>query len=435
MPDLRDFCDRLWQGEIDTIHEAHPVTSTWNNREPEEIDDGFLYIKSAASMNTIDTGDGLVMLDTGTARDAEGLFSAVRGWRPDTPLRAAVFSHHHVDHIFGVNKFDEEAAEKGQSRPVVYGQRHIPAHFDRYKRTVGYNTAINSRQFIRPGMDATQVRLPWPDEFRYPDVTFDNAVRFAVGDLTFEVTHTRGETEDAAWSWIPERKWLFPGDLFIWAVPNAGNPQKVQRWVGEWAAGLRQMAGKGAEVMSPGHGFPIFGADRVAEALNDTADLLDEIENQTLALMNLGYTLDRVLHSIELPQRLLDKPWLRSAYDHPEFIVHSVWRYYGGWYEGEPDRLLPAPRSAEAAEWVTLAGGLQPVMDRARAHMQNGNLQLACHLIEGAALAAPNSPDVHGLRAEIYDARANEQDSSMARGIFAFAASSSRNGKRDVFNP
>ena len=129
MPDLRDFCDRLWQGEIDTIHEAHPVTSTWNNREPEEVADGFLYIKSAASMNTIDTGDGLVMLDTGTARDAEGLYSAVRGWRPDTPLRAAVFSHHHVDHIFGVNKFDEEAAEKGQSRPVVYGQRHIPAHF------------------------------------------------------------------------------------------------------------------------------------------------------------------------------------------------------------------------------------------------------------------------------------------------------------------
>ena len=435
MPDIRDFCDRLWRGEIDTIHDAHPVTSTWNNREPEEIDDGFLYIKSAASMNTIDTGDGLVMLDTGTARDAEGLYSAVRGWRPDTPLRAAVFSHHHVDHIFGVGKFDEEAEGKGQARPIVYGQRHIPAHFDRYKRTVGYNTAINSRQFIRPGMDAMQVRLPWPEEFRYPDVTFDDAVRFSVGELTFEVTHTRGETEDAAWTWVPEKKWLFPGDLFIWAVPNAGNPQKAQRWAGEWAAGLRQMAAKGAELMSPGHGFPIFGADRVAEALNDTADLLDEIENQTLAMMNLGYTLDRILHSVEYPQHLLEKPWLRSAYDHPEFIVHSVWRYFAGWYEGEPDRLLAAQRSAEAAEWVTLAGGVQPVLERARAQMQNGNLQMACHLIEGAALAAPNSPEVHELRAEIYEARANEQDSSMARGIFSFAASSSRHGKRDVFNP
>ncbi len=435
MPDLRDYCERLWRGEIDVVREAHPVTSTWNNREAEEIEDGFLYIKSAASMNTIDTGDGLVMLDTGTARDAEGLYHSVRAWRPDTALRSAVFSHHHVDHIFGVGRFDDEAASRGQPRPVVYGQRHIPAHFDRYKRTVGYNTAINSRQFIRPGMDAMQVRLPWPDEFRYPDVTFEDQIRFSVGELSFEVTHTRGETEDAAWTWIPEKKWLFPGDLFIWAVPNAGNPQKAQRWAGEWAAGLRQMAGKGAELMSPGHGLPIFGADRIAEALNDTADLLESIENQTLAMMNLGYTLDRILHEIEMPQDLLEKPWLSSAYDHPEFIVHTVWRYFAGWYEGEPDRLLPAPRSAEAAEWVTLAGGLEPVMDRARAHMANGNLQMACHLIEGAALAAPNSPEVHELRSEIYDARANEQDSSMARGIFSFAASSSRHGKRDVFNP
>ena len=52
------------------------------------------------------------------------------------------------------------------------------------------------------------------------------------GDLTFELHHARGETEDATWTWVPERKLLAPGDLFIWRVPNAGNPQKVQRYVG-----------------------------------------------------------------------------------------------------------------------------------------------------------------------------------------------------------
>ena len=99
-----------------------------------------------------------------------------------------------------------------------------------------------------------------------------------------------------------------------------------------------------------------------------------------------------------------------------------------------PTACCPRPRAAEAAEWVTLAGGLRPVLERARAHLDHGNLQLACHLIEHAAAAAP-SPEVHELRAQIYDARAAEQDSSMARGIFAFAAASSRQGKRDVFNP
>mgnify|MGYP003693733631 CR=1 FL=1 len=67
---------------------------------------------------------------------------------------------------------------------------------------------------------------------------------------------------------------LHPGDLFIWAVPNAGNPQKVQRYAGEWAAGLREMAGLDAEVLTAGHGVPIFGAARIRQALSDTAELL-----------------------------------------------------------------------------------------------------------------------------------------------------------------
>ena len=87
---------------------------------------------------------------------------------------------------------------------------------------------------------------------------------FRSGDLTFELHHARGETDDATWTWIPETKILAPGDLFIWAAPNAGNPQKVQRYAGEWAAALREMAALGAETMIPGHGLPIFGADRVA---------------------------------------------------------------------------------------------------------------------------------------------------------------------------
>ncbi len=38
---------------------------------------------------------------------------------------------------------------------------------------------------------------------------------------------------------------LCTGDLFIWATPNCGNPQKVQRYPVQWAAALRAMADKG----------------------------------------------------------------------------------------------------------------------------------------------------------------------------------------------
>ena len=432
MADLRDFCDRLWKGEIDTTFEAHPVTSPWNDRQAEEIADGVLFFKSVASANTIDTGDGLVMLDTGTRQDTAVLHAGVRAWRPEAPLAAAVFSHHHVDHIFGVGPFEREAEEQGRPAPVVYGHETMPWHFDRYSRTLGYNGAINTRQFIRPQGDAS-FRMTWPDGYRYPDVVYRDRLTFQRGDLHFELRHTRGETEDATWTWIPERKLLAPGDLFIWAVPNAGNPQKVQRFVGEWAAGLREMAGLGAELMLPGHGYPIFGAERIEAALLDTAALLESIEGQTLALMNTGASLDTVLHEVRMPDDLLSKPYLRPVYDHPQFIIRSVWRLFGGWYEGEPDNLLPAPRQAQARVWVELAGGVSVVLERARRLADEGDLRLACHLIEYAALAEPELGAVHELRTEIYKRRAGEQTSSMARGIFTFAAVSSEEGKRDGF--
>ena len=63
--------------------------------------------------------------------------------------------------------------------------------------------------------------------------------------------------------WAPDRKVLCTGDLFIWASPNCGNPQKVQRYAIEWARALDEMAALGAEVLLPGHGLPIIGADRV----------------------------------------------------------------------------------------------------------------------------------------------------------------------------
>ena len=181
----------------------------------------------------------------------------------------------------------------------------------------------------------------------------------------------------------------------------------------------------------PGHGLPIFGAERILQALSDTAELLESLEEQTLALMNSGASLDRVLHEVQPPAHLLQKPYLRPVYDDPQFLVRNVWRLYGGWYDGEPDNLLPAPRAEQAREWVTLAGGLDRVTERAAALLAEGDTRLACHLIEYAALVEPGSRTVHELRQRIYTARSQEQPSSMARNVFSHAALSSERGLRD----
>jgi alkyl sulfatase BDS1-like metallo-beta-lactamase superfamily hydrolase len=429
MGTIREMAERHWEGAGDLVFKEHPVRPI-AGRQAEEIAEGVLYLKSVASVTALDTGDGLVMLDTGGLLDRDVVYEGVRAWRPDARLADAVYSHHHVDHVFGTARFEAEAAGRGWAGPMVYGHAALPEHFRRYQRTAGWNAAINKRQFGLP-VDSFE----WPVDYRFPDVTYEERLTFRRGSMSFQLHHARGETDDATWTWVPEARILHPGDLFIWAVPNAGNPQKVQRFVSDWAVALRQMAGLGAEIMVPGHGLPVFGADRISMALTDTADLLDSIESQVLALMNTGATLDKVIHEVEPPEHLRDRPYLRPVYDHPQFLVRNVWRRYGGWYDGEPDQLLPAPRAQQARVWVDLAGGQADVLRRAAEVADAGDLRMACHLVEYAVLAEPGSDEAHRARADVYSRRAQGQESSMARNLMTHAAEASRRKRRDLAGP
>ncbi len=109
--------------------------------------------------------------------------------------------------------------------------------------------------------------------------------------------------------------------------------------------------------------------------------------------------------------------------------MRNLWRQYGGWYDGDPSTLKPAPAHALAAELAELAGGAGQLARRAETLLASGtpeDLRLAGHLAELAALAAPADRGVHAVRAAVFAARATAETSTMARGIFGWAASESR---------
>ena len=145
--------------------------------------------------------------------------------------------------------------------------------------------------------------------------------------------------------------------------------------------------------------------------------------------MNSGARLNDVIHSVEMPSALLELPWLRPVYDDPEFIVRNIWRQYGGWYDGDPSSLKPAPERQLAAELAGLAGGASRLAARAEALLSAGSpadLRLAGHLAELAALAEPDAAAIHRVRAEVFATRAAAETSTMAKGIFGWAARESQ---------
>ncbi|MBB1151713.1 alkyl sulfatase dimerization domain-containing protein [Amycolatopsis dendrobii] len=415
MTDLLDYADKVWRGEADT-RVYH--TGTLRKDGLHELAEGVWMWPAFGNVFLFPTADGLFCFDTGERRTAKDLFGATRA-RTDAPLHTAVYSHGHIDHVFGVGPFDLEAEERGWRRPSVLAHENTPPRFERYERTRGYNTVINQRQFQSPG-------FRWPDRYRHPDVTYRDTTTLRIGDLDVRLKHARGETDDATIAWLPGRKILCCGDFFIWSSPNPGNPQKVQRYAAEWARALRWMAGLGAELLLPGHGVPIAGADRIRTALSDTAEFLETLHDQTVDAMNAGATLDEVVHGVTAPAELLAKPYLKPSYDEPEFVVRNVWRLYGGWYDGNPANLKPARRAELSRELADLSGGSDRLAARARELLAAGEHRLAGHFAQLAADAAPDDETAHTARAEVFTALEKAATSTMAKGVYAWAAAESQ---------
>ncbi len=382
-----------------------------------EVADGVVVVEAFSNVVGFDTDDGLVVFDVSHALSAPRAIEQLRTWS-GAPVHTAVYTHGHVDHVTGAAAFDAAAAA-AEHAPIRYvGHAAVPARFDRYQLTNGYNGHINMRQF----------RLPeptWPSEFVYPDVTFESSFALDVGGRTFDLNHARGETDDHTWAWVPDQRAVCVGDLFIWQFPNAGNPQKVQRYAWDWAMALRQMAALAPDLLLPAHGPAIGGTERVVRVLTDTAEALESLHDQTITLMNTGARLDDVIHQVRLPDHLAGLPYLRPTYDEPEFVVRNLWRLYGGWYDGNPAHLKPAREVEVAREMAALAGGAEVLAARAEV-LATTDLRVACHLAEMAATASPDSRRCHEVRAAVYEARRDAEESYMASGIYRSAAIDAR---------
>ena len=181
------------------------------------------------------------------------------------------------------------------------------------------------------------------------------------------------------------------------------------------------MAELGAEFLLPGHGLPIAGSERIKGVLTDTARYLESLFTQTIELMNAGARLDDIIHTVTPPDDLLGRPWLQPVYDEPEFVVRNIWRLYGGWYDGNPANLKPAPDAAVAAEVAALAGGVDRLVERALELSASGEHRLAAHLAEMASLAEPDVDEVRSARAAVFGARASIERSTMAKGVYSWA--------------
>lgn len=336
------------------------------------------------------------------------------------PFAFLIYTHGHGDHAFGTEAFIADALARGHARPKIWAHEDVAGRFKRYALTRGWQTHINRLQFGAAG--ANVEGLFDPKAFNYPDLVFrDEQFLDLVGEPV-ELHHAMGETDDAAWVWMPTRRLAMVGDLIVSSMPNTGNPNKVQRYTLEWAETLEAIARRAPRYVLPGHGPAYRGEQLCSEVLMETARALRIIHDEVVRRLNAGeWPVEIIEADISIPPDLAAKPYLQPIYGCAPFVVRDVIRRYAGWWSGEPSQMFPASRKERSEDIVALCGR-QAVLERARTLKDANQLKRALAIAEIALNANPADVETLKLNAEILEAMAAGERSFIARNFFAGAA-------------
>ena len=335
-------------------------------------------IGGLGNCGVVETDEGLVIFDIAVKSFGPKIFKDLREIT-DKPIKYIIYSHGHFDHCFGFAPFIKEIKEKGWEMPEVIAHENCVKRFKKYRMLDKYHIWLNDQQFAG--------KLQFSAQTLDPTIIIrgNEKYSFKFGGLTFEIYSEWGETDDAIWLWLPEKKVIFSGDLiYSFSFPNVGNPYKVQRYPKHWALAMERMMEKNADYLAPGHGELIAGKEKVKEHLSIIAEAMNFVHDEVVKRLNEGKWFEQIFHEmVEIfPDKLKNSPYLLPMYGCYEFAIHAVYRLYHGWYDtGNPTDLFPAKSADIAKEFLKVADAAQ-FLEQAKKTIEQGNLQLALHLLD-----------------------------------------------------
>ena len=95
-------------------------------------------------------------------------------------------------------------------------------------------------------------------------------------------------------------------------------------------------------------------------------DMYLYLHDQTLRLLNQGYTGAEIAEMLELPPAL-ERQWhTHGYYGSVSHNVKAIYQRYMGWYDGNPANLWPHPPEAAAGRYVDAMGGRDAALAVAR---------------------------------------------------------------------
>jgi alkyl sulfatase BDS1-like metallo-beta-lactamase superfamily hydrolase len=396
-----------------------------------------------ANMTLIDGQTGWIVVDPLTAREtAAAAIAFAREHLGDKPVSAVIFTHSHADHfggVLGVTSAGDAAARK---LPIV-----APAGFmeEATSENVMVGTAMGRRSGYQFGKDLPRDARGFVDAGLGKGVAYgtfgilpptqlvtEDTQQLVLDGVTFVFHNTPNTEAPAEMTFeIPALKAYCAAELAQQTMHNLlpvrGAKVRDSR---AWSNYLDDALGRldGIDVMFASHSWPTWGGERIAQVVTAHRDVYKYTHDQTVRLINAGYTMDEIAEQVKLPASLGAVFAARGYYGDLRHNVRAVYQFYLGHYDGNPAHLDRLPPEASAPRYVELMGGTDGVIRAARAAYDQGDLRWAAELLNHVVFAEPSHPGARELLAQAYEQMGFMAEASTFRNSYLTAAAELRHG-------
>lgn len=411
-----------------------------------KVVDGIYQVRGfdLANMTIVEGKSGIIIIDTLTCAEASraGL-ELYFEHRSNRPVRAVIYTHTHVDHFGGVKGVVDEADVASGAVPVI-----APNGF--MEHAISENVIAGAAMIRRAAYQFGPL-LP-----RGPRGQVDAGL----GKTTARGTVTLIAPTDLIMTTGDKR--VIDGLEFIFQMaPNSEAPAEMHMFIPEYRAlNLAENAThlfhnllpfRGAEVRDPlawskyineaielfvdkadvllgQHHWPVWGRDRIRDYLAKHRDLYKYVHDQTLRLLNHGYTASEIAEAIILPPSLANEWHNRDYYGAVRHNVKAIYQKYLGWYDANPATLDPLPPAEQAKKYVEYMGGAAAILAKANEDYAAGQYRWVAEVTNRVVFADPTNAEARALNAAAFEQLGYLAEAATWRNAYLFGAHELRHG-------
>jgi alkyl sulfatase BDS1-like metallo-beta-lactamase superfamily hydrolase len=395
-------------------------------------------------MSVIETDSGVIVIDPlisrETAAAAWELYCEHRGERP---VHAMIYTHSHIDHFGGVKGIiSDDDVESGRTQVIApegfmhYAVSENVVAGTAMARRAGYmyGAALPKGPAGQIGAGLGQTTSTGEPTLIPPTVDISRTGQELTVDgvrIVFQVTPG---TEAPA-----EMNFYFPDLRALCTAENTSHTlhniltirgaevRDARAWAGYLTETI-DLWGGDLEVVFASHHWPTWGRERAVEFLATQRDMYAYLHDQTVRLMNQGWTGAEIAEVIEMPPALRDAWHTHGYYGSVSHNVKAIYQRYMGWYDANPAHLWPHPPVDAAQRYVRAMGGADAAVAEAQRAADEGDHRWAAEVLNHVLFADADHAEARRLQAWVLEQIGWGAENGTWRNAFLSGAHELRHG-------